>query len=499
MIDNPILTLTGVGKRFPGVVALRGVSLEVAPGEGRVLLGENGAGKSTLINLLAGVYAADEGEIAFDGKPYRPRTPTDAFRAGIRVVHQELSMLMQMTVAENLMFERLPQRRGMVDYRETNRRAAQLLEEVGLDVSPTTQVARLGVAQMQLIEIAKTLAFESKLLILDEPTATLTSKEVDRLFEILRRLKARGVTIVYISHRLQEIGEIGDRVTVLRDGQLVATRPLAGLTIPEIVRMMVGRSVTDERAFRGDVVVSGEALRVEGLKRNALSPSVSFSVGKGEIVGVAGLVGSGRTETARAIFGADPKIAGAIFVDGAPIEIKTPRDAVQGGLCLMTEDRKGQGLLLGMSCAQNITITDLAKISRHGVLERASERRAATRLVRDLRIKTPSIDQKVRAFSGGNQQKVVIAKWLFRGSKVLLCDEPTRGIDVGARAEIYELLWTLAAEGRGVLFISSDLPELIAICHRILVFAKGRVVGEVARPEFDQHRILSMAYEEFVT
>ncbi len=271
-MDNPILTLTGVGKRFPGVVALRGVSLEVERGEGHVLLGENGAGKSTLINLLAGVYAADEGEITFDGKPYRPRTPTDAFRAGIRVVHQELSMLMQMTVAENLMFERLPQRRGIVDYRETNRRAAQLLDEVGLDVAPTTQVSRLGVAQMQLIEIAKTLVFESKLLILDEPTATLTSKEVDRLFDILRRLKTRGVTIVYISHRLQEIGEIGDRVTVLRDGQLVATRPLAGLTIPEIVRMMVGRSVTDERAFRADVAVSGEALRVEGLRRNALSP-----------------------------------------------------------------------------------------------------------------------------------------------------------------------------------------------------------------------------------
>jgi ribose transport system ATP-binding protein len=496
-MSPPILTLAGVGKRFPGVVALRGVSLDVQPGEGHVLLGENGAGKSTLINLLAGVYAADEGEITFDGKPYRPRTPTDAFRAGIRVVHQELSMLMQMTVAENLMFERLPQRRGMVDYRETNRRAAQLLDEVGLDVAPTTQVARLGVAQMQLIEIAKTLVFENKLLILDEPTATLTSKEVDRLFDILRRLKTRGVTIVYISHRLQEIGEIGDRVTVLRDGQLVATRPLAGLTIPEIVRMMVGRSLTDERAFRADVAVSGEALRVEGLRRNALSPSVSFSVGKGEIVGVAGLVGSGRTETARAIFGADPKIAGEIFVEGARVAIESPRDAVQCGLCLMTEDRKGQGLLLGMSCAENITITDLAKISRYGLIERARERGAATRLVADLRIKTPSIDQTVRNFSGGNQQKVVIAKWLFRGSKVLLCDEPTRGIDVGARAEIYELLWTLAAEGRGVLFISSDLPELIAICHRILVFAKGRVVGEVGRPEFDQHRILSMAYEEF--
>ena len=496
-MDNPILTLTGVGKRFPGVVALRGVTLEVARGEGHVLLGENGAGKSTLINLLGGVYAADEGEITFDGEPYRPRTPTDAFRAGIRVVHQELSMLMQMTVAENLMFERLPQRRGIVDYREMNRRAAELLEEVGLDVQPTTPVSRLGVAQMQLIEIAKTLVFDSKLLILDEPTATLTSKEVDRLFDILRRLKARGVTIVYISHRLQEIGEIGDRVTVLRDGQLVATRPLAGLTIGEIVQMMVGRSVTDARAFRPDVAVSGEALRVKGLRRNALSPEVSFSVGNGEIVGVAGLVGSGRTETARAIFGADPKIAGEITVEGERVEIQSPRDAVRAGLCLMTEDRKGQGLLLGMSCAENITITDLAKISRHGLLHRDEERDAATRLVADLRIKTPSIDQIVRNFSGGNQQKVVIAKWLFRGSKVLLCDEPTRGIDVGAREEIYELLWTLAAQGRGVLFISSDLPELIAICHRILVFSNGRVVGEVARAEFDQHRILSMAYEEY--
>ncbi len=496
-MNNPILTMTAVGKRFPGVVALRGVSLEVARGEGHVLLGENGAGKSTLINLLAGVYPADEGEIVFDGRPYRPRTPTDAYRAGIRVVHQELSMLSQMTVAENLLFESLPQRRGLVNYRETNKRATALLEEVGLDVAPTMLVSRLGVAQMQLVEIAKALCYESKLLILDEPTATLTSKEVDRLFEILRRLKARGVTILYISHRLHEVYEIGDRVTVLRDGQLVATRPLAGLTVPDIVRMMVGRSIQDEHAFREGVAVAGEALRVEGLRRNARSAEVSFRVGKGEIVGVAGLVGSGRTETARALFGADPKIAGEIFVEGERVAIASPRDAVRHGLCLMTEDRKGQGLLLGMSCAENITITDLARISRHGILERDVERGAATRLVRDLRIKTPSIDQTVRNFSGGNQQKVVIAKWLFRGSKVLICDEPTRGIDVGARAEIYDLLWDLAAEGRGVLFISSDLPELIAICHRIIVFAKGRVVGEVARAEFDQHRILSLAYEEF--
>ena len=496
-MDDPILTLKAVGKRFPGVVALRGVSLEIARGEAHVLLGENGAGKSTLINLLGGLYPADDGEITFDGKPYRPRTPTDAYRAGIRVVHQELSMLSHMTVAENLLFESLPQRHGLVNYRETNRRAAALLEEVGLNVAPTTVVSRLGVAQMQQIEIAKALCYESKLLILDEPTASLTSKEVERLFEILGRLKARRVTILYISHRLHEIYEIGDRVTVLRDGQLVATRPLAGLMIPQIVQMMVGRSIRDEHAFRENVQIAGEALRVEGLRRNAKSPEVSFRVGKGEIVGVAGLVGSGRTETARALFGADPKIAGDFWVEGERVEISSPREAVRAGLCLMTEDRKGQGLLLGMSCAENITITDLRKISSHGVLERDVERGAATKLVEELRIKTPSIDQTVRNFSGGNQQKVVIAKWLFRGSKVLLCDEPTRGIDVGAKAEIYDLLWTLAAEGRGVLFISSELPELIAISHRIIVFAKGRVVGEVARAEFDQHRILSMAYEEY--
>ena len=376
-MEDPILKLKAVGKRFPGVVALRGVSLEIARGEAHVLLGENGAGKSTLINLLGGLYPADDGEITFDGKPYRPRTPTDAYRAGIRVVHQELSMLSHMTVAENLLFESLPQRHGLVNYRETNRRAAALLEEVGLNVAPTTVVSRLGVAQMQQIEIAKALCYESKLLILDEPTASLTSKEVERLFEILRRLKARRVTILYISHRLHEIYEIGDRVTVLRDGQLVATRPLAGLMIPQIVQMMVGRSIRDEHAFRENVQIAGEALRVEGLRRNAKSPEVSFRVGKGEIVGVAGLVGSGRTETARALFGADPKIAGDFWVEGERVEISSPREAVRAGLCLMTEDRKGQGLLLGMSCAENITITDLRKISSHGVLERDVERGAA--------------------------------------------------------------------------------------------------------------------------
>jgi ribose transport system ATP-binding protein len=350
---------------------------------------------------------------------------------------------------------------------------------------------------MQLVEIAKALCYDSKLLILDEPTATLTSKEVERLFEILKKLKSKGVTVLYISHRLQEIYDIGDAVTVLRDGQVVETRPLAGLAIADIVRMMVGRSIRDEDAFRDDVAVEGELLRVEGLKRSARSPEVSFAVRRGEIVGVAGLVGSGRTETMRALFGADAKIAGNVFVEGARVEIKSPRDAVQHGLSLLTEDRKGQGLLLTLPCAVNITITDLARISRIGLLQRDVERRAATALVKELRIKTPSVQQLVGNFSGGNQQKVVIAKWLFRGSKILICDEPTRGIDVGAKREIYDLLWALAAAGKGIIFVSSDLPELISMCHRIIVFAQGKIVGELPRAAFNQQRILSLAYEEY--
>ena len=494
---EPILRLESVGKRFPGVVALRDVSFEIARGSGHVLLGENGAGKSTLINLLAGVFQPDDGSIWFDGAPYRPDSPLEAFKAGIRVVHQELNLLPNLSVAENLLFEQLPSRRGLVNFREMNRRAAELLAEVGLDVAPTMEVGRLGVAQMQLIEIAKSLCHESKLLVLDEPTASLTAGEVDRLFEILRRLKAKGVTTLYISHRLEEIYEVGDCVTVLRDGQHVTTRALAGLSIPGIVQFMVGRTLVDQGAISAAAPLGGEALGVTGLKLTGDSPDISFSVGKGEIVGIGGLVGSGRTEAVRAIFGADPKAAGQIRIEGEEVEITSPRQAVSHGLCLATEDRKGQGLLLEMSCAENTTITDLERNSRRGLVARGIENDASARLVKDLAIKTPSIHQSVRTLSGGNQQKVVIAKWLFRGPKVLIFDEPTRGIDVGAKAEIYELLRGLAAEGKGILVVSSDLPELMAICHRILVFSKGRIAGEVPRDQFDQHRILSLAYQEY--
>ncbi|MBR0750986.1 sugar ABC transporter ATP-binding protein [Bradyrhizobium jicamae] len=495
--EQPILRLQSVGKRFPGVVALRDVSFEIARGSGHVLLGENGAGKSTLINLLGGVLQPDDGEIWFAGARYQPASPLEAFKAGIRVVHQELHLLSNLSVAENLLFEQVPSRWGLVNYREMNRRAAELLAEVGLDVAPTTEVGRLGVAQMQLVEIAKALCHESKLLVLDEPTATLTAREVDRLFAILHRLKAKGVTTLYISHRLEEIFEVGDEVTVLRDGQHVTTRALDGLSIPNIVELMVGRTIADHGAIGTAAPDGEEALGVSGLKLAADSPEISFSVGKGEIVGIAGLVGSGRTEVVRALFGADPKAGGTIRIEGQEVEIASPKDAVAHGLCLATEDRKGQGLLLEMSCAENMTITDLTRVSRRGLLQRKDENDAAARLVRGLRVKTPSIHQAVRTFSGGNQQKVVIAKWLFRGPKTLIFDEPTRGIDVGAKAEIYELLGNLAAEGKGILVVSSDLPELMAICHRILVFSKGRISGEVPRAEFDEHRILSLAYQEY--
>ena len=493
----PLLKLQSVGKRFPGVVALRDVSFEIVRGAGHVLLGENGAGKSTLINLLGGALQPDDGAIWFDGASYRPASPLEAFKAGIRVVHQELHLLSNLSVAENLLFEQLPSRHGLVNFREMNRRAAELLAEVGLDVSPTIEVSRLGVAQMQLVEIAKALCHESKLLVLDEPTATLTVREVDRLFAILHRLKAKGVTTLYISHRLEEIFEVGDQVTVLRDGEHVTTRPLSGLGIPDIVELMVGRTIADQDMSSADIPTGSEALGVTGLKLTGDSPEMSFSVGKGEIVGIAGLVGSGRTEVVRALFGADPKAAGRIRIDGEEVNIASPRDAVAHGLCLATEDRKSQGLLLEMSCAENTTITDLAKISWRGLLQRKSEHDASVRLVKELRVKTPSIHQAVRTFSGGNQQKIVIAKWLFRGPKVLIFDEPTRGIDVGAKAEIYELLRKLATDGKGILVVSSDLPELMAICHRILVFSNGRIAGEVPRAEFDQHRILSFAFQEY--
>ncbi len=493
-----ILELRGITKAFPGVVALNGVDLDIRQGEVHALLGENGAGKSSLIKVLCGIYLPDHGEMRYAGAPYAPQTPHHAIQAGIRVVYQEFNLLSYLSVAENIFFESLPRKAGFVDFKTLYREAERLLDMVGLDISPKTPVELLGIAQMQLIEIAKALTGQSKILILDEPTATLTSKEIETLFTIIKRLQAEGVTILYVSHRLQEIFDICDRFTVLRNGMKVGTQSLQGMTVPEIVKMMVGRTMEEEYPFDANVKPAEVILQVEKMQYKGNAHDVSFTLRRGELLGIAGLVGSGRTETMRAIFGADSKTSGKVLLRGKEITIKRPRDAVQHGICLLTEDRKNQGLILDMPCYVNITLSDLAQVSKFGLLSMASEKNVAGKYVRDLAIKTPSVNQWTRNLSGGNQQKVVLAKWLFRNADILIFDEPTRGIDVGAKYEIYVLLWELAAQGKGIIIVSSDLPELLGICHRIAVFSNGKIAGEVERREFNQERILSLAYAEYI-
>ena len=498
MNDEPILRLEHVTKAFPGVVALNDVSMTIRKGEAHILVGQNGAGKSSLVKLLTGIYFPDSGGMFFEGEPYAPKSTFDAFQKGIRVVHQEFNLLPYLSIAENIFLEKLPARHGFVDYGKLYKDAGEALKQVGFDIDPRTRVETLGVAQMQLVEIAKAVFHNSKVLIMDEPTATLTSKEIRTLFEIIERLKRRGVTIIYISHRLQEIYEIGDRVTVLRNGAYVATHPLSALTVNDLVKLMVGRDIGVEYPFDPDVTPGEEILKVEDLTIQGGKHRVSFSLRKGEILGISGLVGSGRTETVRAVFGADRAVEGKIYLHGRPVQIRSPKDAVCHGLSLLTEDRKSQGVILDMNIAVNMTLADLAKVAKNGILQRQAEKIEAERLVAETGTKTPSVDQLVRNLSGGNQQKVVLGKWLFRDAEVLIFDEPTRGIDVGARYEIYLLLWNLARIGKAIIVVSSDLDELIGISHRILVFSDGRITGELDRASFDQEKILSYAYEEYI-
>ena len=493
----PILELRGITKRFPGVVALDRVSLVIQEGEVHVLVGENGAGKSSLIKVLCGIYTPEEGSIAYRGKSFIPRTPLDAIKAGIRVVYQEFNLLPFLSVAENIFFEQIPRNYGFVDYNTLYRKTQKLLDTVGLNISPKTPVELLGVAQMQLVEIAKALSSRSKVLILDEPTATLTTREIETLFAIIGKLKAEGVTIIFISHHLEEVFTIGDRITVLRNGESAGTYDAAEIDIPEIVHLMVGKAMEEEYPFEQDLHPGQTIFSVRNLKCSVTAPPLSFDVGRGELLGVAGLVGSGRTDAVRAIFGADAKHGGAIELHGRPLRIRSPKDAVESGICLLTEDRKSQGLILDMPCRINITITDISAVSRWSFMTPTREREAAARLVDELDIKTPSLEQWTRYLSGGNQQKVVLAKWLFRNTEVLIFDEPTRGIDVGAKYEIYLLLWKLAARGKAVIIVSSDLPEMMGICHRIIVFSNGRITGELTREEFSQERILAMAYSGY--
>jgi ribose transport system ATP-binding protein len=499
--EAQLLRTCGIAKSFPGVQALAGVDFDLLAGEVHALVGENGAGKSTLTRIIAGAERADAGEMFLSGGPYRPRNRADAGAQGIRMVMQELNLVGNLSIAENIYLERLPSTLGVVRYKSLNDRARQIMQEVGLgQIDPRTLVSRLGVGQQQMVEIAAGLSRRCRVLAFDEPTASLTDKEIELLFAQINRLKADGVGIIYISHRIEEVVRIADRITVLRDGKLVATRPAKALSVDEIIRLMVGRELKHEQAKR-DQQRAAVALRVVGLGLGQKVRGVSFEVKRGEILGVAGLMGSGRTETMRAIFGADKPQSGQIFLRGSdsPTKIRSPRDAVRNGIALLTEDRKGQGLLLPLAVRANVSLARLRAVSRGWWIVRSQERAVAQRYIRQLDIKCSSEEQPVMQLSGGNQQKVVIGKWLYRDCDVLIFDEPTRGIDVGAKFEIYRMLADLADKGRALIVVSSDLNELMAISDRIMVMSAGRVAGVFDRGNYSEERIMTAAFSGYIT
>ncbi|MFC7344452.1 sugar ABC transporter ATP-binding protein [Saccharopolyspora griseoalba] len=491
MTNEGRLELIGVGKTYPGVRALEEVDFDLRPGEVHVLLGENGAGKSTLIKMMAGVHRPDSGEIRVDGRVVRFSGPEDAERLGIATIHQEMALVPQLTVAENIFLGRPPRRFGVIDRARLRREAGEILARMGLSLDPDAVVGELGVAQRQLVEIAKALSLDTRFLIMDEPTAVLSRTEVDRLFGLVRELTAQGVGVVFISHLLGEVAEIGDRVSVLRDGAKVGELP-ASAEPDELVRLMVGRTVDDQYPPR-EAEIGEERLRVRGLTTRGLLEDISFSARAGEVVGIGGLVGAGRTELVRALFGADHYDSGEVLVDGEPVPPGDIAAARAAGLALVPEDRGGQGLVLGASVAENLGLATLSDSTRRGLMDLDEQRRSAEESVRRLRIRVAGLDQPAMTLSGGNQQKIVIGKWLQARPSVLILDEPTRGIDVGARAEIYELINELARAGNTVLVVSSDLPELLGLSDRVLVMADGRLRGELDGAEATQERVLALA------
>jgi ABC-type sugar transport system ATPase subunit len=473
-----LLEMEGIEKSFPGVRALVGVDLHLERGEILALIGENGAGKSTLIKILGGAHAPDAGRVRLDGEPADLASPSRARDAGIGVIYQEFPLVPQLTVAENIFLGREIVRAGVINRALENQRAQELFAKIGVPIDPDARPHTLSVAERQVVEIAKALATEVRVLVMDEPTATLTPREVEKLFLVIRELKSQGIGIIYISHRLDEVCEIADRVMVLRDGALVGTRPIAEISRAEMIEWMVGRSV-DQEFPKARHPIGGPRLRVEGLQRGDKVRDVSFEVRQGEVLGITGLVGAGRTELARLIAGADPMDAGTIYVDGQPVDVRDPRAAIRAGICLLTEDRAGQGLILGHGLLANFGLPNLEHFRRGPLLQPSRERAAFARFVQSLRIKIADPDQSADTLSGGNQQKVVLAKWLERDCDVVIIDEPTRGIDVGARYEFYLLINELAAAGKAIVLISSELPEVLGMADRILVMRMGRISGEI--------------------
>ncbi|MDR0706283.1 MAG: sugar ABC transporter ATP-binding protein [Treponema sp.] len=494
MDDGLLVGAEGISKSFSGVAALKNVHFDLRHGEIHALLGENGAGKSTLMKIISGVYVRDAGELYIDGKPVGDLTPLSAQRLGIGIIHQELNLCPHLSVAENIYLNREISTLGITDRKKQNREAKKYLDALELDVDPDTPVKELPVSKQQMVEICKTLSMNARIIIMDEPTSALTDKEIDELFNVVKMLKAEGCGIIYISHRLEELSRIVDRVTILRDGQYIRTLNFADTSLEEIISYMVGRNL-NEKFPKITVPRGGKVLEVKNIssKHGVGVKDVSFELYQGEIVAFAGLMGAGRTETARAISGADRMSAGEIFLNGKKITIKNIRDAIKEGVYYIPEDRKKDGLCVKMTLSENITLPSLELISNFGVISSGKETEKAVKMKDALKVKTPSIGQCVANLSGGNQQKVVVGKWLMRDAKLVIFDEPTRGIDVASKIEIYNIINDLKKQGIGVMFVSSELPEVLGMSDRILVMCNGRITANLETKNTNQEEILKYA------
>lgn len=495
MVSSPLLSVQGISKSFPGVQALEDVSLDVSAGEVLVLVGENGAGKSSLMKILSGIYTKDSGRIILDGEEIEITSPLQAQQLGITIIHQEMNLMPDLTVGQNIWIGREPKFLGMVNEKALNRKTSEFLDKIGIRVDGKAKVETLSVAQQQMVEIAKALSYDARVLIMDEPTSALTDSEVETLIGLIEDLKAQGKAIIYISHRMDELKRLADRVTVLRDGKFIGTLNKEEIDVPTIIEMMVGRHIDEgtrpaQRSFAEAPVV----LSVNGLNTKRLLRDVSFELRQGEILAFAGLMGSGRTETARALIGADPSQGAHIEVNGKSLRIRQPADAVKAGIGYLSEDRKMLGLMLEQDVRFNTVLASLPTFTGPiGIMREGKVKSIVQDQVESLRVKTPSINQMVKLLSGGNQQKVVITKWLVKNCEILIFDEPTRGIDVGAKDEIYALLRQLADQGKSILMISSELPEVLRVADRIVVMANGRVSGVLENSEATQEKIMHLA------
>lgn len=491
---SEFLKFDSISKSFPGVKALDHVSFGVPEGSVRALCGENGAGKSTLLKILSGVYHADEGQVLVGGEPHAPKAPVDALRSGIAIIYQELHLFDDLTVAENLYMGHLPSRMGLVNRAELRRMAKERLDDLGADVSPDAKIGRLSIAQRQMVEIAKAMTHDAKVIAFDEPTSSLSSREVDKLFELIARLKSEGRVILYVSHRMEEIFEVCDSATVLRDGQHAATfESLEDVTPGDIVSAMVGRSIEDVYGY-SERTTGDEILNVEQMEGPGLIEPTSLSLKRGEILGIFGLVGAGRTELLHLIYGSRKKRGGSLLLEGNPLKIRGPLDSIKAGILFCPEDRKKEGIIPIRSVKENINISARrSNAIANFIIKEPWERQNAQAQVDRLKVKTPHLMQEIRNLSGGNQQKTILGRWLSEDVKVMLLDEPTRGIDIGAKSEIYSIIYELAERGVGVIVVSSDLPEVLGISDRIAVMCEGRITGTLNRNEASQESVMNLA------